>query len=446
MMRNATGGELAATVDHPAHSPAPPDATSTDWFVVQVYEWMWREDGLGLRPGAELMVYATIYQASAHGGGTFVATNVSVGVVLGYPRETVSRAVNKLLRSGLVWVVGHIRDDRIGKSVRCFAVCQPAIDRVQSRMSARHLLGYLAPAGTVSPLAKAVPDVVPANAESLADGTVTKRHGTSKESVDGFRQSVTKRHADPSSYDETSRGERDAASHVTKRHGTQNDVPPAVSSLFDKPLINTYYLSTNQGATKGVESPTVDVDTATATLADTFGATISGMDPTDLSAFRTLLDHSVRPVDASYVGKNLTAFRALIAEGITADVILEAYEAYADYQRRMLAEHGENRPMHLLKWLRQRPNSNIQYVLNARDERWRHERSSKARRDATGSRQPRPSHENPRLERLVERGTHLWFVTDERGSRFVDRSRGVESHAQALALYEQMYRDETPDR
>lgn len=311
-------------------------------------------------------------------------------------------------------------------------------------MSARHLLGYLAPAGMVSPLAKAVPDVVPADANPLVDGTMTERHGTPEGPVEGFRQNVTKRHADPSSRDEASREERDTTSRVTRHHSAQNDGLPAKSSLFDKPLINTYYLSTNQGATDGVENPAEG--TGAATLADTFGSSLAGMEPTDLSAFRTLLDRSVRPVDASFVGKNLTAFKALIAEGITADVILEAYEAYADYQRRMLAEHGENRPMHLLNWLRQRPNSNIQYVLNARDERWRHERSSRARRDAAESRQPKPSHENPRLERLVERGTHLWYVTDERGSRLVDRSRGVESHAQALALYEQMYKDETPGR
>lgn len=170
MTRDVTGG-VPAAMGCPPH---PPDATSRDWFVVEVYEWMWRDDGLALRPGAELMVYATIYRASAHGGGTFVATHVSAGVVLGYPRETVSRAVNKLLKSGLVWVVGHIRDERIGKPIRCYAVSQSAIDRVQSRMSARHLLGYLAPSGMVSPFAGGVPDVTPVDAKPLADVTRDK--------------------------------------------------------------------------------------------------------------------------------------------------------------------------------------------------------------------------------------------------------------------------------
>lgn len=50
MTRDATGGEPAAAMGHPPH---PTGATSRDWFVVEVYEWMWRDDGLGLRPGAE---------------------------------------------------------------------------------------------------------------------------------------------------------------------------------------------------------------------------------------------------------------------------------------------------------------------------------------------------------------------------------------------------------
>lgn len=170
------------------------------------------------------------------------------------------------------------------------------------------------------------------------------------------------------------------------------------------------------------------------------------MRATDLSAFRTLLDQSVRPVDASYVAKNLSAFKALLAEGITADVILEAYGAYADYQRRMLAEHGENRPMHLLKWLRQRPNSNIQYVLKARDERWRNEGARGTWQGPTTPQKPKPTHDEPRLTRCRDNGRPVWFVTDERGDRLVEGSRGVSSRTQALALYEAMYESETPGR
>lgn len=60
-----------------------PSQSTDDWFSLTVFEWMWRADGLAIRPGAELMVYATIYRASVDRDGTFVATIASMGAEIG---------------------------------------------------------------------------------------------------------------------------------------------------------------------------------------------------------------------------------------------------------------------------------------------------------------------------------------------------------------------------
>lgn len=99
-----------------------PSSRGSDWFFLELFEWMWRDDGLALKAGAEIMVYATIYRASTHGGGAFVATNASMGTKLGFPRETISRVVNKLLNEGLIWVVCKTHGPRGGKAVKCYAV------------------------------------------------------------------------------------------------------------------------------------------------------------------------------------------------------------------------------------------------------------------------------------------------------------------------------------
>lgn len=159
---------------------------------------MWRGDGLGLKPGADLMIYATIYRASAHGGGTYLATNASMGKALGYPRETVSRVVNRLLKAGLVWVAGRVQNGHGGKAVKCYAVSQGAIDSVMSRLSARSLR-------------RDVPD-----SRQVGDGetglgaNVTDCHIGPRAHEEPFQQNVTNCHA--------SAPQCDDASHVTKHH------------------------------------------------------------------------------------------------------------------------------------------------------------------------------------------------------------------------------------
>lgn len=363
-------------------SRSPLSQQTGDWFSLEVFEWMWRADGLAIRPGAELMVYATIYHASIDGDGAFVATIGSMGALLGYPRETVSRAVRKLLNSGLVWVVGRIQESRGGKAVRCYAVTRSIIDRALGRLSAKD--------------------------------PRTPR--------DAFQQDVTNRHATSSPCDETSRIQCNDPSHVTQRHIGKNDQLPAQMGVFNKPLINSYSLLSYKGGEGDVENHERTTPPAC-------------MSRDDFIAFQALVEKSVRPVDDEFLDQNLREFGRLIAEGVPADVILEAYDGYAAYQAEMLAKKGESHPLHLLHWLQQRPNKNIQYVLNARDGSWRSGHMRK--------RGARPTHDRPELQRCLDGSVPVWFVTDERGSRMVTGSRGVESPTRVMTIYQAMYDSET---
>lgn len=180
-------------------------------------------------------------------------------------------------------------------------------------------------------------------------------------------------------------------------------------------------------------------------ISGTFARTLP---ETERIAFHSLLQKSLLPVDAEYVGKNLREFTRLVAEGIPEDVILAAYDDYAAYHRKMAVELGEGRPMHLLKWLRQSPNKNIQYVLNSRDEEWLRAHTCARRERAVGARSGsvaktrRPTHDDPAFTKCRDHDEALWFVTDERGARYVEGSRGVESLTQARTLYERMYQGE----
>lgn len=433
----------------PRRNPEPDgDWAGRDWFHLVILEWMWHEDGLALRPGAELMVYATVYRASAHGGGAYVATNASMGELLGYPRETVNRVVSRLIDAGLIWPVWRIQGSHGGRPVKCYAVCQPAIERALRRMTAHQLKSGLAagePADSDAddnrPTAKRSANVTEHHieAEEGFQHCVTERH---IENVDNPRHNVTERHIGPLQCDGASHSQCDETSHVTKRHIGENDISPADTSLFNTPHISTYHISTDQGGASDDENPEGDDETCTVSVpsasVNMAGHTLS---PDEVAAFNALVSKSLRPVDAGYVEQNLREFAHLISEGVGADVILTAYDEYAGYQRQMLRERGENRPMHLLNWLRQKPNTNIQYVLNRLDgERPRRGDHLATRR----GRKPPASHENPRLDRLVDDGTHVWHVTDERGGRLIEGSRGIDSPTQAMALYQAMYEREDP--
>lgn len=392
-----TGGDVAA--------PA-----GKDWFFVDLYEWMWRDDGLGLRPGADLMVYATIYRASAHGGGAFVATNSSMGALLGYPRETISRSIGRLLDRGLVWVVSSVRDAHGGKPVRHYAVSQAAIDTAQSGMSARQMVRRPVPIPVGDPQAAAA-------AAPPRTGNVTDRHVGGE----GFPQGVTDRHAGGPQRDHPSRGQRDNASRVTDRHIAKNDPPPADTRVIDTPLISPYHVSTDQ--------------------ADKGGRITRALAPVEEDAFRSLVAESLRPVDPSFVADNRAEFERILSEGVPAEVVLAAYRDYASYQREQ-AKSGAFRPMHLLNWLRQRPNKNIQYLMVARS--GHAAPCPQAPRRGSGRDRPAFTHDAPRLVRCLDGIVELWHVTDERGGRLVRGSEGVATIEEARALYERMYEHEAP--
>lgn len=424
---------LSISRDNPVLQPseAVESHSGRDWFHVVVFEWMWSEEGLGLKPGAELMVYALIYRASAHGGGASFATNASMGRLLGYPRETVSRVVGKLLDSGLIWPVWSVRSSRGGRPTKCYAVCQPAIDNAQRRMASHRLQNDLEG------------DETSADGEGRTnpqlEGNVTKHHVGTEGS---FQHGVTKRHIGDSERDKTSRSQRDETSHVTKHHVEKNGTSPARTSVINIPLISTYHVSTDQGVKGDVETPGEGTSMDAVSVPNA-AVTVAGHElaPNDVAAFNALVSRSLRPVDGGYVERNLREFARLVSEGVPADVILTAYDEYAGYQRQMLREQGESRPMHLLNWLRQRPNTNIQYVLNRLDDEWA--RKGEYQGTRRGKRAP-ATHENPRLERLIDGGTRVWHVTDERGGRLIEGSLGVDSPAQAMALYQAMYEREDP--
>ena len=427
-----------------------------DWYRIEAYEWMWRDDGLGLRPGAELMIYAAIYSASAHGGGVFSATNKSIGEALGYPRETVNRAVGSLCKRGFIWAVGEIRDGHGGSPAKCYAVSQRLIDSVLDGMLATSLDRGLYPEP------EAAAGLIVGNSSGIENGATRRVDEKPAESgtVHGCGPSerpedMQRDETSHSECDDLSHSQCDETSHVTKHHTPEQHIWPAETALFNNPLISTNHLS--------------NLSTLSADQADPYQGEEEGrkeaeedrpLTQAEELAFQSLLRASVRPVDAKFVDENRAEFKRLVCAGVPCDVILEAYGQYARYHREQAAAGGELRCMHLLTWLRQNPNKNIQYLLNAKDDEWvqghrgavraataeKRQRVAERRERVPNLPKRKYSHQEPKLDRCIDRNTVVWYVVDDRGGRLVQGSKGVMGIEEARRLYETMYEEETAGR
>ena len=493
------------------------DRHGVDWYRVDLHEWMWREDCLGLKPGAELMVFAAIYGASAHGEGALVATNGIIGDVLGYPRETVSRAVGSLCRRGLVRVEDVNGEG--GCPQRLYAVSLRAIEAALSGMGATQPEsasdeaaestaendtygvdavcgqghdGHTACArdGEDSPMTEfhvtgfgTLPEEAPLldNPSTRCDGTShggcdetshVKEHHTPERQIrlgeaplfnnlrmrcdesshrgcdetshaaghhaseatlfnnSGARCDVSSRGA----CDKTSHAGCDETSHVTKHHTPEQGIPPAETGVFNNPLINT-----NNRLLKNLLADKANPDEVEEEEEERKGEGDRPLTEAEEQAFETLLRASVRPVGAKYVDVNRAEFARIVRAGVPCGVILEAYGNYARYQREQAAARGELRCMHLLTWLRQNPNKNIQYVLNGKSSEWvaGHRgavsaASGRGRRVVPERRERVPesmakgrcSHQEPKPDLCIDRSAVVWYVVDERGGRLVQGSRG----------------------
>ena len=160
-----------------------------------------------------------------------------------------------------------------------------------------------------------------------------------------------------------------------------------------------------------------------------------------MAAFSALVGMSLLPVDEAYLAQCLAAFKRIVEAGVPADAVVAAYGSYASYWRERRRKCGEWRPMHLLNWLRQRPNEQIRREVAERDERWRRALGQSGRKGRV-----RPTHESPRIERCLDGDEPIYFVTDERGGRIVRGSRGVHHPTLVMGLYEHMYAMETLER
>ena len=499
------------------------DRFGVDWYRIDLHEWMWREDCLGLKFGCEIMVFAAIYGASACGEGALVATNRIIGDALGYPRETVSRAVGSLCRRGLVRVEDIADNGSI--SQRRYAVSWRAIEAALSDTDAAHPGRAPEGASEESAVPAAVSDVhvtgagtnghpgeeasrdqgpdgharrsagywgspvtdpqatglgtPPAeaplldNPHSFCDETshVTEHHTPERQirlgeaplfnnprmrcdesshrgcdetshaaghhaseatlfNNSGARCDVSSRGA----CDKTSHAGCDETSHVTKHHTPEQVVLPAETGVFNNPLINT-----NNRLLKNLLADKANPDEVEEGEKERKGEGDRPLTEAEEQAFESLLRASVRPVGAKYVDVNRAEFTRIVRAGVPCGVILEAYGNYARYHREQEAAEGQMRCMHLLTWLRQNPNKNIQYVLNSKSSEWVTSHrgavsaaSGRGRRVVPERRERVPesmakgrcSHREPKPDRCIDRSTVVWYVVDERGGRLVQGSRG----------------------
>ena len=427
------GGLLVVPGGAPSRGPLyREDLAEAPFAGVAVERWMWCADGLALRPGVDLMVYAVVYAASA-GGGLLACSAHELARELGCARETVTRSLGRLASDCLVWSPAEAKSHAGGRPVRCWRCCEGPLRTagVPARALAR-----LGEAGGPTPC--------------------RQRDEGAQDPPQGFRQAAGDAHETRGLGDGGARSQRDGTSRP--QGGTTSPKPPAhvgeigpspaQTRVFDTDHISTYTLQETSEVTSpvsgGAPAPDGGGDGGPRPVAvppEVGDLVAQGEDPlleADLLAFTELVASSLLPVDDAYLAQALIAFKRLVEAGVPADAILSAYGQYAAYWRDRRRRDGEFRPMHLLNWLRQRPNEQIRHVVAERDERWRRARQASGRRGRS-----RPTHESPRIERCLDRDKPIYFVTDERGGRIIRGSRGVERPTLVMGLYEHMYALET---
>ena len=461
---------------------------------VTLFEWMWAGEGLGLRPSAELFVYASIYDATSRGSGALAVTTSDLAGSLGYERGTVQRALTHLEGMDLIWSPYSIKLPTGGRPVRAWSCCPGPVACAMGALVVEgdEALGAVADAARV-PASAAVAPGPQRLSDDAGDGDGgTGRPTCDAEGAESFQHSregnVASRPVSPSNVasHRVTQGLPDDSPHcqcgvasanqcgaeafMAKRHIAQQGTQPAETAVFNKAPICTYNLSNtyrdstvaDSQVVTGAGDATSDAGDDRETARDTDAPPKGGASPdakgedgapalsdADLAEFRELVRRSVLPVDEEFMGANLKAYARLIDAGVPADVIVAAYTDYSYYQHGLRQKTGEWHPMHLLTWLTQKPNKNIRYVLEHRDQQWIEERKrSEPPRGARWKRQGEsPSHENPQIMRCRgDKGAAVWFVTDERGGRRIPAADGVESPTRVLKLYELMYAQESRER
>ena len=345
---------------------------------VALERWMWSGEGLGLRPGVDLMVYAVVYAASC-GGGLLASSCSALAAELGCARETVTRSLSRLSADCLVWSPTEVRSRDGGRPVKCYRCCEGPLGGSGVPESARLRVR----GGAGSPCAPCASS----GADEAAGPVAPQRDAGAPNPCGGFQQCGGARHetlglreaGSPSEGDGGARSEGGSTSPNPIAHVGENGALPAETRVFDTAHISTYNLQKGSEVTSlesgggTCQQPSAGAVEA-ALRAEAAVLAARGEDPVlegDLAAFSALVGMSLLPVDEAYLAQCLAAFCRLVGAGVTADVVLAAYGSYASYWRERRRKCGEWRPMHLLNWLRQRPNEQIRREVAERDERWR---------------------------------------------------------------------------
>lgn len=260
---------------------------TADYDGITMYEWMWSPDGLGLPlTSPDLLIYSKVYAVSHHSAGAMTASQPKLAQLFGLSRETVNRALRRLVKSGLVYVCGTVRPKgQGGKPVNVYAVCQAPIDRAVSRCRS---------------MTEASPFAATSGRE---EANVTESHVREPERDGESHSNVTHE------------------ANVTDGHIHENASRAAQTQGFQQSPLITKTNPNPKGGEMGQRELT----------------------ETEFLAFRALLSKSLKPVPQQYVEEARGLFASCIDEGIGPELLLAAYGRYAS---RLIASRNSGGPYH----------------------------------------------------------------------------------------------------
>ncbi len=106
----------------------------TEWLdepgTLVLKEWMWHEEGLGLRIGSiKLTIYSLVYGAHQSGRGLLASTQRNIASYLQVGHASVERAFKELIEDELIDVRGVMFNPRGGKAIPTYSINVPAAQR-----------------------------------------------------------------------------------------------------------------------------------------------------------------------------------------------------------------------------------------------------------------------------------------------------------------------------
>lgn len=341
------------------------DGTALDRNFYTVFDWMVDPAGLGLKAAsAELSVYAKVYSMSHHSAYGYYVTQDQLALDLYISRRSVQRALDSLIKAGLIGCNELFRNPREAAGMRgprSYYVIQEKINEAieattplsYSRGNAlEDNFSFQQPAGQAdAPTCHNVP-VENLNFQQCADqADAPTCHNDASE----CRTDVTTCHIDASScHNDASECRISSTCENVRKAQDTSDLSSSSNDIYinknNNKNNNYYYFSSFNDELEEQRCSNADSSDSGKMNNNEVSCPSEAV-----SLTRSIIESSPKYIDDAYAEKTLAAIKNVLSEGIGAEEVFAAWNAYLENLMEQNADGGsaafKRYSMFPLNWL-----------------------------------------------------------------------------------------------